>query len=66
MRTADEITEVMREYLERFGELPDSRRLPDHVLFSLDDMLAEALKRGTPLTDEELEQADDVPEQSTI
>lgn len=41
-------------YCERFGELPNSRLMPDEVLQRLDDMVEMALDRGSPLTVEEL------------
>lgn len=42
-------------YYERFGELPNSRLMPDEVLERLDDMVETALDRGSPLTVEELQ-----------
>ena len=51
----DKVNENMRRYHALFGELPNSRLMPDEVLVRLDYLIAVALDRGSPLTDEELQ-----------
>lgn len=41
------------EYERRFGDLPDSRLMPDEVLGRLDELVAIALARGSKITDKE-------------
>jgi hypothetical protein len=47
--------EILTAYVERFGELPDSRLMPPDVHERLPDMCRMALTRGARLTDDELE-----------
>lgn len=61
MAFADEPDEtIMQLYFERFGDVGNSRQMPDEVLRRLPELMAAALERGTPLTDEEL-QIGDIP-----
>ena len=41
------------EYERRFGDLPDSRLMPDEVLARIDELVAIALARGAKITDKE-------------
>lgn len=41
------------EYERRFGDLPDSRLMPDEVLGRLDELVAISLARGSKITDKE-------------
>lgn len=43
----------MLEYSRRFGDLPDSRLMPDEVLGRLPELIAVALARGSKITDKE-------------
>ena len=53
------------EYQKRFGDLPDSRLMPDEVLGRIDELVAIALARGRKITDKE-GQLGSAPEGATI
>lgn len=52
-----EVEAKMLRYVEQFGSLPNSRLVPCEVFDRMDELIAMALERGTPLTKDELQLA---------
>lgn len=51
--SAQRTMEDLIEYQRRFGDLPDSRLMPDEVLVRLPELVAISLARGSKITDKE-------------
>lgn len=44
----------MRRYEERFGDLPDSRMMADEDIDRMPELIAEALARNRPISNEDV------------
>lgn len=53
MDEADIAQRNLNEYMKRFGSPPDSRRMPDEILATMDVLIAKSLDRNAKISDKE-------------
>jgi hypothetical protein len=66
MADPDEDQRILKEYVERFGPIPDMRAMEPEAALLVVDKAREALDRGRALTREEWGIPDDIPDNVTI
>ena len=57
----DDDTKALMDYQEKFGDLPDSRRMSSEAAGNIADLCRMAISRGSRLTKNDLDLSGEVP-----